>query len=297
MPLTQEQLKGRIRNIAKDNKADARILMRIHMMERLLERVSVSRYRDNFIIKGGILVTALVGLSLRSTMDIDTSLKNLNLTEEDAQRIITEIMHIDIGDSVTFEIKNTTTIMDEMEYPGIRITINALMGNLVTPIKVDISTGDIITPQPISYQYKLLLEDRYINLLSYNLETILAEKIQTVLERETLNTRMRDFYDIRTLFLMYGNQLNVNILMNAFNATCIQRESGYLVKDSLEIVSSIESDEHLRTLWGAYQMKYSYASDLSYETVIDSLKALCKIIRLNQSDSQKRIKENDIKNV
>ena len=170
------------------------------MMERLLERVSVSNYRNNFIIKGGMLVTVLVGVSLRSTMDIDTSLKNLNLSEDDARCIITEITDIDIGDGVKFEIKDTSSIMDEMEYPGIRITMNVLMGKLVTPIKVDISTGDIITPQPVEFRYKLLLEDRYINLLSYNLETVLAEKIQTVLARGILNTWMRDFYDIRTLF-------------------------------------------------------------------------------------------------
>ena len=158
MSLTPEQIKGRIRNIAKDNNADARILLRIHMMERLLERVSISNYRNNFIIKGGMLVTALVGVSLRSTMDIDTSLKNLNLSENDARRIIAEIKNIDIGDGVTFRIKDTESIMDEMEYPGIRVTMDAIMGKLVTTIKVDISTGDIITPQPVEYRYKLLLE-------------------------------------------------------------------------------------------------------------------------------------------
>ena len=276
MTLTPEQLKGRIRNIAKDNNADARILLRIHMMERLLERVSVSNYRNNFIIKGGMLITALVGVSLRSTMDIDTSLENLNLSEADARRIITEIKDIDIGDGITFKIRNAESIMDEMEYPGIRITMDAIMCKLVIPIKVDISTGDIITPQPVEYRYKLLLEDRYVNLLSYNLETVLAEKIQTVLARGILNTRMRDFYDIRTLFLMYGDQLEVDILKNAFDATCIKRGTINLGQDITGIVSSIESDNHLRSLWTAYQKKFPYASDISYEAVIDSLKVLCR---------------------
>ena len=275
MTLTPEQIKGRIRSIAKDNNADARILLRIHMMERLLERVSVSDYRDNFIIKGGMLVTALVGVSLRSTMDIDTSLKNLNLSEDDARRIITEIKDIDIRDGVSFELKDTERIMDEMEYPGIRITMDAIMGKLVTPIKVDISTGDIITPYPVEYRYKLLLEDRYINLLSYNLETVLAEKLQTILARGVLNTRMRDFYDIRTLFLMYGGQIDGVILKKAFNATCTNRGTPSLVKDINGIASSVEADNHLRSLWTAYQRKYPYASDISYETIIDSLEALC----------------------
>ncbi len=278
MTLTPEQIKGRIKNIAKDNNADARVLLRIHMMERLLERVSVSSYRDNLILKGGILVTAMVGVSLRSTMDIDTSLKNLNLSRDDARRVITEIKDIDIGDGVIFEIKDVSSIMDEMEYPGIRITINAIMGKLVTPIKVDISTGDIITPQPVEYRYKLLLEDRYINLLSYNLETVLAEKIQTVLARGVLNTRMRDFYDLRALFLMYGDQLDPAILKSAFNATCAKRGTVNLVKDIIGIIPSIETDNHLRSLWIAYQRKYPYASDMSYEAVTDSLKALCRII-------------------
>ena len=276
MTLTPEQIKGRIKNIAKDNNADARVLLRIHMMERLLERISVSNYRNNFLIKGGLLVTALVGVSLRSTMDIDTSLKNFNLSENDAKRIITEIKDIDIGDGVTFEIKDSLNIMDEMEYPGIRITMNAIMGKLVTPIKIDISTGDIVTPHPIEHRYKLLLEDRYINLQSYNLETVLAEKIQTVLARGILNTRMRDFYDIRTLFLMYGDQLEVDILKNAFDATCIKRGTINLGQDITGIVSSIESDNHLRSLWTAYQKKFPYASDISYEAVIDSLKVLCR---------------------
>ena len=274
MPLAPEQIKGRIKNIAKDNNADARILLRIHMMERLLERISVSNYRNNFLIKGGLLVTALVGVSLRSTMDIDTSLKNFNLSENDAKRIITEIKDIDIGDGVTFEIKDSSSIMDEMEYPGIRITMNAIMGKLVTPIKIDISTGDIVTPNPIEYRYKLLLEDRYINLQSYNLETVLAEKIQTVLARGVLNTRMRDFYDIRTLFLMYGDQIDTDTLKSAFNATCTNRGTHNLVQNAPEIISNIESDEHLRSLWVSYQRKFPYASDMNYGSVIDSLKGL-----------------------
>lgn len=222
-----------------------------------------------------MLVTALVGVSLRSTMDIDTSLKNLNLSEDDARRIITEIKDIDIGDGVKFEIKDSSSSMDEMEYPGIRITMNAFMGKLVTPIKVDISTGDIITPQPVEFRYKLLLEDRYINLLSYNLETVLAEKIQTVLARGILNTRMRDFYDIRTLFLMYGDQLDADVLKSAFNATCFKKGTDNLVQDITGILSSIDFDNHLRSLWTAYQKKFPYASDMSYEVVIDNLKVLC----------------------
>ena len=169
MQLTPEQVKGRIKNVAKENKADARTLMRIYMMERFLERVSNSKYKDNFIIKGGMLVTAMVGVANRSTMDIDTSIKNQNLSAEDVRRIVDEMKDIDLGDGVTFEIKEVSSIMDEMEYPGIRFTMNAIMRKLITPMKIDISTGDVITPRAIEYPYKLLLDDRSIRLISFNL--------------------------------------------------------------------------------------------------------------------------------
>ena len=199
MALTQEQIKGRIRNIAKDNKADARVLIRIYMMERFLERVANSPYAEKFVIKGGILVTSMVGVSLRSTMDIDTTVRNINLSEKDVLRIVKEICDIDMDDDISFVIKEISDIMDDMEYPGIRVSLDAALGKMITPIKIDISTGDVITPGAIEYEYKLMLEDRTIQLWSYNLETILAEKMQTILSRGILNTRMRDFYDIYTL--------------------------------------------------------------------------------------------------
>lgn len=211
MNLTREQLKGRIKNLAKENSADPRLLMRLYMMERFIERVSVSKYKDSFIIKGGILVTSLVGISLRSTLDIDSTIKNQSISEYDAKRMIDDICKIDIGDGVSFEVKESYTTMDEMEYPGIRFTLNVNMDGLVTPIKIDISTGDVITPRAIEYQYTFLLENRTAILLSYNLETILAEKLQTILIRQLYNTRMRDFYDVYVLLSIYEKTIDVNI--------------------------------------------------------------------------------------
>ena len=216
MGFTPEQIKGRIKSVAKQNNADARTLMRIYMMERFLERLAQSEYRDNFIIKGGILVTAMIGVAHRSTMDIDTSMKNLNLSAEDALRVVNQVKDIDLDDGVSFEVKDVSNIMDEMEYPGIRVTMNANVGRLITPLKIDISTGDVITPRAIEFNYDLLLEDRSISLWSYNLETILAEKLQTVLARGILNTRMRDFYDIRMLLDTYEDKVNKVVLKDAF---------------------------------------------------------------------------------
>lgn len=274
MQLTPEQVKGRIKNVAKENKADARTLMRIYMMERFLERVSNSKYKDNFIIKGGMLVTAMVGVANRSTMDIDTSIKNQNLSAEDVRRIVDEMKDIDLGDGVTFEIKEVSSIMDEMEYPGIRFTMNAIMGKLITPMKIDISTGDVITPRAIEYPYKLLLDDRSIRLWSYNLETILAEKLQTVLARGLLNTRMRDFYDIRTLLSIYEQEIDENVLKDAFKATCKKRETENLKAEGSQIITAIEGDVQLHNLWKSYQKKYPYATDISYEDIMESTKSL-----------------------
>lgn len=274
MKLTPEQVKGRIKNIAKLNNADARILMRLYMMERFLERVSNSKYKDNFIIKGGMLVTAMVGVALRSTMDIDTSIKNHNLSLEDARRIVDEIKDIDLSDGVIFEVKEVSNIMDEMEYPGIRFTMNAMMGKLVTPMKIDISTGDVITPRAVEYSYKLLLDDRTISLWSYNLETILAEKLQTVLSRGVLNTRMRDFYDIKILLSIYEKKLDTEVLKRAFKATCKRRGTENLQEEASKIMSAVNKDMQLYKLWNSYQKKYPYVSDISYEDIMDSVRLL-----------------------
>lgn len=279
MGFTPEQIKGRIKSVAKQNNADARTLMRIYMMERFLERLAQSEYRDNFIIKGGILVTAMIGVAHRSTMDIDTSMKNLNLSAEDALRVVNQVKDIDLDDGVSFEVKDVSNIMDEMEYPGIRVTMNANVGRLITPLKIDISTGDVITPRAIEFNYDLLLEDRSISLWSYNLETILAEKLQTVLARGILNTRMRDFYDIRMLLDTYEDKVNKAVLKDAFAATCKKRGTDHLQEQAEEIIKIIEADEQLQVLWRAYEKKYSYAADIDYASVISGVRKLMDWIR------------------
>lgn len=279
MGFTPEQIKGRIKSVAKQNNADARTLMRIYMMERFLERLAQSEYRDNFIIKGGILVTAMIGVAHRSTMDIDTSMKNLNLSAEDALRVVNQVKDIDLDDGVSFEVKDVSNIMDEMEYPGIRVTMNANVGRLITPLKIDISTGDVITPRAIEFNYDLLLEDRSISLWSYNLETILAEKLQTVLARGILNTRMRDFYDIRMLLDTYEDKVNKAVLKDAFAATCKKRGTDHLQEQAEEIIKIIEANEQLQVLWRAYQKKYSYAAEIDYASVISGVRKLMNWIR------------------
>lgn len=264
-------VKGKIKNIAKTNNADARTLLRLYMMERFLERVAVSDYSDNFIIKGGILVTSMIGVSMRSTMDIDTSVRNINLSKEDFLHVIKEVSEIDLQDGVILKVKNVTEIMDEMEYPGIRIAIDSFMDGLVTPIKIDISTGDAITPEAIEYEYKLMLEERSIKLWSYNLETILAEKIQTILARGILNTRMRDFYDVYTLAFRYEHNINLKVLRQAFEATCSNRNTINLLSEGNKIIDVIKNDSEINNLWISYQKKFDYAREIKFEDALTSV--------------------------
>ena len=278
MTLTPAQLKGKIKSIAAKNNADARLLMRIYMMDRFLERLALSPYRDNFIIKGGILVTSMVGVAMRSTMDIDASIKNLNLSAEDARKTVAEIAAIPLDDGVSFEIKRVSDIMDNFEYPGIRLELNALMGGMVTPIKIDISTGDVITPREIEYSYRLMIEDRKINLWAYNLETVLAEKLQTILARDVFNTRMRDFYDVFTLMKLYGDDIDDQVLNEAFKATSQKRNSMFERIDHR--LENIVASTDIQNLWKQYQGKYAYAANISFESVMDSVKALAQKTRI-----------------
>ena len=257
MYLTPAQIKGRIKNVAKQNESDPITLLRIYMMERFLERITYSKYKDDFIVKGGILVTSMIGISMRSTMDIDTTIRNFDLTKEETTRIINEIKDISLDDHIEFILNDVSEIMDNMEYPGIRIHMNSKLENLIVPIKIDISTGDVITPREVRYEYPLLLEDKSIQLWSYNLETILAEKIQTILSRGLLNTRMRDFYDITTLFNRYKDSINYNDLSLAFDKTCRKRETLSLLEHYEEILCSISEDSTLQNLWKNYCRKYT----------------------------------------
>ena len=274
MKLTPDQVKGRIKTISNNKTSDARVLMKIFMMDRFLERIAYSKYNNNFIIKGGLLVTALVGTNYRSTNDIDVSIKNKHLSIDDIRLIINEIKDIDLDDGIKFEINDISNIMDQMEYPGIRVSMNAVLDEILTPLKIDISTGDVITPKEISFDYKLLLEDRSIRLWSYNLETVLAEKLQTIFARSILNTRMRDFYDIYILSFLYGDRINKEILEDAFINTCEKRKTKYVINDTNQILKNIENDEGLKNLWKKYQDKFQYADGIEYTDVINSIRLL-----------------------
>lgn len=271
---TSRQLKALVRNLTKGNSLQAQIIMRNYVMERFLERISLSKYRNNFILKGGMLVSAMVGLDTRSTMDIDTTIKNMPLSVENVKEMIEAIIAIPIDDGMIFSIKSVGEIMDEEEYSGVRVNLEATLETMRTPLKVDISTGDIITPREVSYTFKLMFEERTISILAYNLETVLAEKMETVIARGVANTRLRDYYDLYILQNEYNHAMNMEQFKAAFLATSKKRNSLQLITEGNRILKEIADSEVMQGLWKSYQKKFSYAEDVSWRIVMDSIEKL-----------------------
>ena len=279
MITTARQLKDLIRNMSKKKSADAQILMRNYMMERFLERISLSEYKDQFILKGGMLVAAMVGLDARATMDLDATIKGTNVNVADVEMIISRIISIPLDDGVSFRIKRISEIMEEADYPGVRVSMETKFDGVITPLKIDISTGDVITPKEIKYNFNFMLEDRTIQLWAYNLETVLAEKLETVVRRNVTNTRMRDFYDIYILQKLHGDQLKKEVLWNALVATARKRGTLKQIEseDIREIFDEVESSPVTEKLWKTYQKNYSYAADIPWHIVMDSVRYLYQI--------------------
>jgi len=241
-------------------------------MERFLERVSSSKYNGSFILKGGMLVAAFVGVEARATMDIDTTIKGIPVTMVDMERTITEISNIDLEDNVKFRIKKVSEIMDEAEYSGIRFSMDALLDGAVIPLKIDISTGDVITPREIAYSYKLMFEDRTIHIMTYPIETVLAEKLETVISRSITNTRMRDFYDIH--ILLKSQNIDADILALALERTAKKWGNFNLLENAESVLKVVKSDEDMKRLWDIYQKKFKYAGEYTWDEVIHSVREL-----------------------
>lgn len=276
---SSRQLKDLIKNLSKASGIEAHVLIRKYMMERFLERVSKSKYNASFILKGGMLVSAFVGVESRATMDIDTTIKGISVTQSDMERVIKEISNIDLDDNVKFQIKKVSEIMDEAEYSGIRFSMDAVLDGAVIPLKIDISTGDVITPREISYSYKLMFEDRTIPILTYPIETVLAEKLETIISRSVTNTRMRDFYDIH--ILLKSQPIDFSVMGTALERTMTKRGSLQLVENAEKVLSAIENDKNIQTLWDVYQSKFKYAQEYSWNEVMWSIRKLSSEAKLD----------------
>lgn len=259
------QLKDLIKNLSKENNLNAQILLRNYMLERLLERISLSDFRDIFILKGGMLIAALVGIDMRSTVDMDATIKSYPVTEKSIIDAFDHILSVPIEDGVRMEFKGIEEIRAEDEYDGFRVSLEARMESARIPLKVDITTGDEITPKEVVYTFDLLLEDRSIDILAYNIETVIAEKLETIISRGIANSRMRDFYDIYILLKVHGNKVNKSLLAEAVMATAKRRGSLDVLLEGQLILEEVFTSEILQGYWARYQKKYSYANDISWE--------------------------------
>jgi predicted nucleotidyltransferase component of viral defense system len=272
------QLKDLIRNMAKEKGINAQILLRNYMLERLLERISLSEFKDHFVLKGGMLIAAVVGIDLRSTIDMDATIKSYPLSLDTVQDIFHSILSVPIDDGVSIVLKDAITIRDEADYTGVRVSLEARMDNTRIPLKVDITAGDVIMPKEMVYTFDLLLENRSIDILAYNIETIIAEKLETILSRSIANSRMRDFYDLHILLKLRGQAIDANTLTQAVQATAKRRGTAALLSDAAAILEDIFTDESLSKSWEKYRREYSYAEDISWDNVKQSVFYLWNLI-------------------
>ena len=280
------QLKAIVKRIAKEKHISAQLVLQNYMLERFLERVSISSYRHNYIIKGGFLIAAMVGLHSRATMDMDATIKNYPVNEETIREMIEDIIKNNLDDDISFSLKSINEIREGDEYTGYRVALAALYPPMAVPLKLDITTGDKITPKEIEYSYKLMLEDRSIKVLAYNLSTILAEKLETVISRGDQNTRPRDYYDIYILTKLQENNIDISLLREALKATITKRGSSKVVNRYHEIMNIVENSDVMKRQWKNYQKDFDYATDIEFE---QTCKSVLKI--MDSLDIDKYFKE------
>ena len=265
------QLKAVVKKIAKEKKISAQLVLQNYMLERFLERISVSRFKDKFILKGGFLIASMVGLDSSATMDMDATMKGFPVTEETIQRMIEEVAAIPIEDDVTITLKGIGPIREGDEYTGYRVALTADYAPLAVPLKLDITTGDKITPREVVFQYKLMMEDRYIQVMAYNLATILAEKLETVVSRGDQNTRPRDYYDIFILRKLQAGSLDMPTLRQALDATTQKRGTTETVKQYRSIMEIVKHSDVMNRQWSNYSKDFDYAAEISFAETCDAV--------------------------
>ncbi|MCL2367313.1 MAG: nucleotidyl transferase AbiEii/AbiGii toxin family protein [Oscillospiraceae bacterium] len=266
------QLKDWIKNKAKQTGTPSNALLYTYMMERLLERVSVSAYRENFILKGGFLIAAMVGIDRRSTMDMDATAKGLSVSNETLKEIIDEIIAIDVEDGVTLEIENIQNIREVSEYDDFRISLKASFHTIFVRMKLDITTGDRMIPGEIEYSYKLMFEERTIPVMAYNLYTILAEKIETILSRNVTNTRGRDFYDAYMLLSENRDTLSRTELLHALQVKAEERGSAHHIAQYEKHLQDIGASPEVAKIWAGYTKSYAYAKGIVLADILSLIR-------------------------
>ena len=279
--MNKDSLKAKAKNVAQKYNLDSRYIIQYVMFESLIRRISISKYKENIIIKGGFLLSSIFGFNQRSTMDMDATLKGMNLNKENVLNIIKDIIAIDINDGVRYEIFSIKDIRLEKKYLGFKIHLLAYLEDLRTHLMIDITTGDVITLKEIDYEYNTIFDNETINIMSYNIETIIAEKFEAIISRNVINSRMKDYYDLYMFTTLKWDNVNKNLLKIAINNTCNNRKTTNYLNDSSNYINLISKNGDLKKLWKEYQNKNVYAKNINFE---DTILAISKINELLKSD-------------
>ena len=269
-----KSLMDKSKYLAEKNNITTNEILQNYMFERILERLSVSKYKNNFILKGGLLLSSIMGIDTRTTMDMDTCIKGMNLTDEQLYEVLIEILNIDVNDGVKFEIKNSKPIREDDDYGGLKYKLLAKFDNLRVNLSIDIATGDLITPREIEYDYKMMFEDRSLKIMTYNIESIIAEKFQTVISRGILNSRMKDYYDL--YYLITYEKYSKDNLKEAIIKTFKKRNTDINSID--KIIEEIKQSEFTKELWIEYTKKHQYVKSLKFEEIIRKINTISEII-------------------
>lgn len=274
----KDSLKAKVSNLASATNIPNKYLIQSFMFEALLKRISISKYKDKFIIKGGLLLSSIFGVNLRSTMDLDTTIKGLPLDRITITRVVNEIISIDLKDNIKLEIENIKDIREEELYSGFNVNLKAEFDGIRTNLMIDITTGDVITYKEVQFEYKTLFDNEIVNIMTYNYETIIAEKFEAIISRNIDNTRMKDYYDLYMFVNLKWNDIDKIILRKAIFNTSKKRDTLNYIEDADKYIELINEDSKLKSLWKNYQNNYVYAKDISFEDTIDAIKVINSII-------------------
>ena len=274
----RDSLKAKISKLAAKTNISNKYIIQTFMFEALLKRISVSEYKDKFIIKGGLLLSSIFGVNLRSTMDLDTTIKGLPLNMQTIENVINKIISIDLADNIKLKIENIKDIRLEDEYSGFNVNLKAEFDGLKTNLLIDITTGDVITYKEVEFKYYTLFDDEAINIMTYNYETIIAEKFETIIFRNIDNTRMKDYYDLYMFVNLKWNEINKDILRKAIINTSKKRNTENYIEDANSYIEMIQEDDRLKSLWNSYVSNYEYAKDITFEDTIKAIKVINELV-------------------
>ena len=277
---TPEQLKGTIRSMAAKKNLRAQEVLQMFLFERILERMANSRFKDNFILKGGLLISSMIGITERTTMDMDTTVRGIQMEEDEIVSAVKEIVAIDVEDGIVFEYKGIEPIREEDAYNNFRVHLQAKYGKIDSPMKIDVTTGDAITPAAIQYDFAMLFEEKSIPVMAYTLETVLAEKYETIIRRNIGSTRARDYYDLHTLYRSRKSSVRPEILKAAVLHTAMKRDSVQDMQDWKEILKDIREEPAMYLLWDNYVAENKYIRELEFHIVLDTVEEVAKLLDL-----------------